>query len=67
MLGDRPKFLFKIHIITIVHPKQTFINAFELSPVHCLKFRPSGNRRRPTKGGAIAILIGMSVQISDEV
>ena len=25
----------------------TFISALESFPVHCLKFRPSGKRRRP--------------------
>ena len=35
---------------------RTFINAFESSPVHCLKPRPSGNLRRPANGGAAAIL-----------
>ena len=36
----------------------TFIKAFESSPVHCLNPRPSGNRRRPGKDGAAAILPG---------
>jgi len=35
---------------------RTFINAFESLPVHCLKCRPCGKRRRPGKGGTIAIL-----------
>lgn len=34
----------------------TFISALESSPVHCLKPRPWGNRRRPANGGASAIL-----------
>lgn len=34
----------------------TFINAFESSPVHCLKFLPSGKRRSPGKLGTTAIL-----------
>jgi len=37
--------------------KYTFMRAFESSPVHCLKPRPSGNRRRPENGGVIAMLI----------
>src|ERR1700744_2987168 len=36
--------------------KQTFIKALESSPVHCLKPRPSGKRRRPGNKGAAAIL-----------
>jgi hypothetical protein len=35
---------------------RTFIRAFESSPVHCLKPRPSGNLRRPANGGAAAML-----------
>jgi hypothetical protein len=34
----------------------TFINALESSPVHCLKLRPSGNRRNPGNDGTAAIL-----------
>ncbi len=34
----------------------TFMSAFESSPVHCLKFRPSGKRRSPAKDGASAML-----------
>ena len=34
----------------------TFINAFESSPVHCAKSRPSGKRRNPGKGGTADIL-----------
>jgi hypothetical protein len=34
----------------------TFIKAFESLPVHCLKFRPCLNLRRPGKRGANAIL-----------
>jgi len=37
----------------------TFINAFESSPVHCLKLRPSGNLRRPGKAGTDAILVAV--------
>ncbi len=58
MLGDKPEVLL-IHLTlnSIVDSfEQTFINAFESLPVHCLKPRPSGNRRKPTKGGAMAIL-----------
>jgi len=36
----------------------TFINAFESSPVHCSKFRPSLNLRSPGKLGTAAILEG---------
>jgi hypothetical protein len=35
---------------------QTFINAFESSPVHCLNPRPSGNCRNPVNEGTVAIL-----------
>ena len=35
---------------------RTFINAFESLPVHCLKFRPCLNLRRPGKRGASAML-----------
>lgn len=58
MPGDRPEVLL-VHVMLnsmIVQLEQTFINAFESSPVHCLKRRPSGNRRKPTNGGAMAIL-----------
>ena len=34
----------------------TFINALESLPVHCWKFRPCLNRRRPGNGGASEIL-----------
>jgi len=34
----------------------TFISALESSPVHCLKFLPSGKRLRPAKDGASAML-----------
>lgn len=37
---------------------RTFINALESSPVHCLKSRPSGNRRRPAFSGT-ADTLGM--------
>jgi len=40
----------------IFEPSITFIRALESSPVHCLKPLPSGKRRRPANGGAIAIL-----------
>src|SRR6202012_4521599 len=43
----------------------TFINAFELSPVHCLKSCPSGNRRRPGNGETAEILESHNV-MSDE-
>src|SRR5882724_5600108 len=36
--------------------KITFMRALELSPVHCLNLRPSGNLRKPAKGAAAAIL-----------
>lgn len=36
--------------------EHTFINAFESSPVHWVKSRPSGNRRRPGNGGTADIL-----------
>ena len=41
------------------HPNQkhTFIRAFESSPVHCLKPRPSGKRRRPGNKGTAAMLM----------
>lgn len=32
------------------------MSAFESSPVHCLKPRPCGKRRRPAKAGTAAIL-----------
>lgn len=34
----------------------TFMSAFESSPVHCLKPRPSGKRRSSGNDGAAAIL-----------
>jgi hypothetical protein len=34
----------------------TFMSAFESSPVHCLKSRPSGNRHRPGNAGTAEIL-----------
>jgi hypothetical protein len=34
----------------------TFINAFESSPVHCWKSRPSGKRRKPGNIGTAEIL-----------
>ena len=34
----------------------TFISAFESSPVHCAKSRPSGKRRSPGKIGTADIL-----------
>lgn len=36
--------------------EDTFIRAFESSPVHCAKSRPSGNRRKPGNGGTAEIL-----------
>ena len=39
----------------------TFINAFESSPVHCLKSRPSGKRRIPGYGGTADILQTISI------
>jgi hypothetical protein len=36
--------------------KFTFIKAFESSPVHCAKSRPSGKRRSPGNGGTAEIL-----------
>jgi hypothetical protein len=48
--------------------KPTFIKAFESSPVHCLKFRPSGKRRKPANGGAIEILFSLLFkQVDDQV
>lgn len=44
--------------------KLTFMSAFESLPVHCLKFRPCGNRRRPGKGGTAAILLYVSTSSS---
>lgn len=35
---------------------QTFINALESSPVHCLNPRPFGNRRNPANGATTAML-----------
>ena len=35
---------------------RTFMRAFESSPVHCLKFLPSGKRLSPAKEGASAML-----------
>jgi hypothetical protein len=37
--------------------RQTFINALESSPVHWLKPRPSGKRRRPGYAGTADILL----------
>jgi hypothetical protein len=48
---NRCKLRFQ-HLKTLV----TFIRALESSPVHCLKFLPSGNLRRPANGGVIAML-----------
>lgn len=36
--------------------KFTFMRAFESSPVHCVKSRLSGKRRRPGYGGTADIL-----------
>jgi hypothetical protein len=44
------------------------MRALESSPVHCLKQRPSGKRRRPENGGTIAILrkeLGDSSKLSN--
>ena len=37
----------------------TFISALESSPVHCLKSRPSENRRMPEKAGTAERLANM--------
>ena len=36
--------------------RKTFINAFESSPVHCAKSRPSGKHHKPGSKGAAEIL-----------
>lgn len=40
----------------MIKQKVTFMRAFESSPVHWEKSRPSGKRRRPGKGGTAEIL-----------
>jgi hypothetical protein len=37
----------------------TFISAFESSPVHCKKSRPSGKRRNPGNGGMAEMLTNL--------
>jgi len=58
---DKPKLLWDLRY-SFSNIALTFIRALESSPVHWLKPRPSGKRRRPAKGGAIEIL--QSQQIS---
>ena len=49
--------------MSVVNHTLTFINALESSPVHCLKPRPSGKRRKPGKWGAAAML-NMRIELS---
>ena len=45
-----------ILVVVVKEKTVTFINAFESSPVHCLKSRPSGNHCNPGNGGTADIL-----------
>jgi hypothetical protein len=57
MLEDKPGYwIFELSDFLKVIGDITFISAFESSPVHCLNPRPCENRRRPAKGGTIAML-----------
>jgi hypothetical protein len=60
---DRPMYSHQYKICNCRTISLTFIKAFESLPVHCLKPRPSGKRRRQGKDGAAAMRLSISAII----
>jgi len=59
LLTDKSLCTLNMYLVWIKMFVNTFISALESSPVHCLKSRPSGNRRMPGKAGTAERLANM--------